>query len=70
MNEPSFNEPEYLLGIETVMSRIVVSAGSRCFNEPEYLLGIETLLKESRIISSAGFNEPEYLLGIETIIIT
>ena len=36
-----FNEPEYLLGIETIIAQLVGNP-SRRFNEPEYLLGIET----------------------------
>ncbi len=38
----SFNEPEYLLGIETGITKADVSMAIAGFNEPEYLLGIET----------------------------
>ena len=65
-----FNEPEYLLGIETheaISSSNSVHPGG--FNEPEYLLGIETILENVAGLLTRGmgsFNEPEYLLGIET----
>ena len=37
----SFNEPEYLLGIETTIAQYL-NLELVCYNEPEYLLGIET----------------------------
>ena len=40
---PCFNEPEYLLGIETLTKDIGEGEATRSFNEPEYLLGIETI---------------------------
>ena len=36
-----FNEPEYLLGIETPVI-LAFDNEAASFNEPEYLLGIET----------------------------
>ena len=63
---PGFNEPEYLLGIETSMVQRMDRPKSLGFNEPEYLLGIETGGISRDNVLMFCFNEPEYLLGIET----
>ena len=64
----SFNEPEYLLGIETkllyiFMKVLIVSMSQNTFQ------GLKQVLPDGGYLSDGCFNEPEYLLGIETFLL-